>query len=229
MEIVTWLPLKSLIAARGLDHRWRHLTSLASILRARRLLLDLYLQAIANAQVVDTIESIRPHLRPFDRPSYVALLEHKNGGVALPEEFRVWLLEWPSAVIGWAWPGLDIRSLDAAMPTVVDTYGSSPLSHLYVSVEDVVIFENIKDAGEENSRCEKVQMKALEIYKCRFWSYWLVLGGPRQGLLGTVHAITAHQAMLEGTSLANVIREMERFKCPGWTHWLSKQVVNGQW
>lgn len=222
MEIITWLPLKSLIAAQGVDQHWRRLTSLAGIMPARRVLLNLYLQAIARDDITSLITSMRAHIHAFDRPSYVAALVAKNGGVDLPEEFRTWILEWPAGVMGWIWPGLNVQALDAA--AVMDTQGVNRLSHLYPYVEEVVIFEKIMDAEGRNPRCEKAHVKALEIYKRHFWSDWLVMSGTRQHMLGTVQSITAHQSMLEGTALLEVVGEMERFRCSGWVEWLSTQL-----
>lgn len=222
MEIISWLPLKSLIATRGLNHHWQHLISIATILPARRKLFTLFLKAIAHVQVTDIIESIRPHLRQIDRLTYVASLESKIGGIEIPDEFRVWVLEWPSAVLGWTWPGLDVRSFDAA--ALINAHGFSRLSHLYILVEDVVIAENIRGSEGEHLRCEKVTMQAIEVYKGTFWSHWLVLGGSQKSMLGMVRAIPEHQNHLDRISLVHVVEEMERLQYSGWVDWLSTQL-----
>ncbi|KAF7978662.1 hypothetical protein HWV62_45186 [Athelia sp. TMB] len=228
MEIITWLPLKSLIAAQGVDQHWRRLTSLAVIMPARRVLLNLYLQAIARDDITSLIASMRAQIHPFDRSSYVTALVTRNGGVDLPEEFRMWILEWPAGVMGWIWPGFEDEAPDTA--AIMDTQGVNRLSYRYPYVEEVVIFEII-DAEGRNPRCEKAHVKALEICKRFPRSDWLVMSGTRQHMLGTVQSISAYQSTLEGAALLKVIEEMERFRCSGWVEWLSRQLrdtVDGQ-
>lgn len=105
LEIYEWLPLKSLIAAQGVNRQWRHLVPLADILPARRALLDLYIDFVASPVFLPTRPMILENLRPFDREAYIAIFH--NAGLSLPVEFLVWLLEWPNkAVIGCYWPGL---------------------------------------------------------------------------------------------------------------------------
>lgn len=222
MEIFTWFPLRSLIVAQGVDQRWRQLAPLVHIMPARRSLLNLYLKAISTPQVLDVVHEMKHHIRIFDRWGYLASLEARNQGAELPEEFRVWILEWPSPVLGWTWPGLNVQTLDAAH--IMSTHGLNRLSHLYPIIEDVTIYENIRDAEGRHLRCEKALVRALEVYKRHFWSEWLVVGGNQTRLQGTVQAITAQQSMLKGTALIGVVGEMEKFRSGGWVEWLSTQL-----
>ncbi|KAL6303058.1 hypothetical protein BKA93DRAFT_789975 [Sparassis latifolia] len=108
-EIIIYLPLPALIAARTVNKRWRELIAVAPISPSRRRLLDLYIYAIASPSFLATRAQIIPNLGPFDRKAYVALLEQQTGQ-HLPEDFRTWVLEWPArAVINWLWPGLSSR------------------------------------------------------------------------------------------------------------------------
>jgi hypothetical protein len=80
LELVSWFPLKSLIAARGVNQSWRHMVSLSSILPARRALLDLYYDVIQTPDFLRTRRQIIDALVPFDREVYVDILESQTGG-----------------------------------------------------------------------------------------------------------------------------------------------------
>ncbi|KAH7916105.1 hypothetical protein BJ138DRAFT_685912 [Hygrophoropsis aurantiaca] len=109
-EIFPKLPLKSLIAARGVTKQWRYLVPFASLLPARRALLDLYYFIIKSPSFLASRSHIQKHLRKFDRGCYLGLLQllvQDSPGCSVPEEVRLWILEWPnSAAFLWTWPGL---------------------------------------------------------------------------------------------------------------------------
>lgn len=101
------LPLKALIAARGVDRRWKQLVPNADILPARRSLLNLYLRVLASPLFIPTRPWVLSRLQPFDRKGYLDTLlqEHQY----LPEDFCLWVLEWPArAAIRRSWPGLPV-------------------------------------------------------------------------------------------------------------------------
>jgi hypothetical protein len=106
LELFSILPLKALIVSSGVDTKWRHLIPLSPIHPARRALLELYYHVIENPGFLSTRVSVIRSLKSFDRDACVAALESLDICV-LPEEFRMWILEWPEkAVFGWVWPGL---------------------------------------------------------------------------------------------------------------------------
>ena len=99
-------PLKTLIAAQGVNKQWRSLVPKTTMLPARRKLYDLYHVAIVSPAFLANRAVLVQKLVPFDRSAFLATLEVH--GRTLPDEFRCWILEWPAkAVIGWTWPGLD--------------------------------------------------------------------------------------------------------------------------
>ncbi|KAI0810785.1 hypothetical protein BC629DRAFT_1003594 [Irpex lacteus] len=105
LMIFPLLPLQALIAARAVSHKWRHLAPLSDIHPTRRKLLSLYDQFVTSPAFHVTRPIIEPHLCSFDRNAYVSALPK-----ATPEDFRMWLLEWPSrAAIACLWPGLDSK------------------------------------------------------------------------------------------------------------------------
>ncbi|KAH7930069.1 hypothetical protein BV22DRAFT_87545 [Leucogyrophana mollusca] len=112
-EIFPRFPLQSLIAARGVTKQWRYLVPFANLLPARRALLELYYFIIKSPSFLASRSYIYKQLRKFDRPFYLSLLQLlvvDNPGCFLPEEIRLWILEWPSAAAFlWTWPGLSER------------------------------------------------------------------------------------------------------------------------
>jgi len=108
------LPLKSLITFRSLNQRIRALTDAfaSQIDPIRRKLLHLYLEVISSPAFLASRHLFLPSLNDLtdlDREEYVEgreLMMRDNHRI--PEELRVWLLEWPAkAVTSWIWPWLD--------------------------------------------------------------------------------------------------------------------------
>lgn len=187
LEIFRWLPLKSLIAAQGVNCQWRHLVPLADILPTRRALFDLYINFLASPVFLPTRTTILSDMRPFDRDAFVASL--RDGNYSLPDEFLVWLLEWPNkAVIGCIWPGLPpserncIGGLQPMTKTI--TFGACPPTE---KVDENILETQGNVWGITGG---KVNMRALELVErgCG-WSTWVILDGPRKDLIGTLHTL----------------------------------------
>ncbi|KAJ7619589.1 hypothetical protein FB45DRAFT_1095914 [Roridomyces roridus] len=90
LQVFPHLPLKGLIAAEGVCRRWKEFI------------------AILHDPLFRDLDS-RPWLWEnfcaLDRQAYLdhILAQHNY----IPEDFRLWILEWPNkAVIACAWPGL---------------------------------------------------------------------------------------------------------------------------
>ena len=104
LYIIPFFQLTSLIAARGVNIRWRSFSHTASLHPARKALLDLYLAAIVHPNFPSLVEALQPQIHEFDREACIADLTSR--GCVLPDVFELWVLEWPSeAVHFWAWPG----------------------------------------------------------------------------------------------------------------------------
>lgn len=100
-----FMKLKSLIKSRCVCTEWRKLIPQAPLLQARRRLLDLHHGIINTDYFLKTNERALQHLRPFNRQAYID--EFIKQYPALPHEFRLWILEWPSGVVvDDMWPGL---------------------------------------------------------------------------------------------------------------------------
>lgn len=105
LHFFSCLPIKSLIASRGVCKGWRRLVPLADLNPNRRRLLQLFDTIINSPFFLRTRPWTVNNLQDFDRQAYVdALLEQYD---KIPEEFRLWILEWPARVaVRCQWPGL---------------------------------------------------------------------------------------------------------------------------
>ncbi|KIP03875.1 hypothetical protein PHLGIDRAFT_129881 [Phlebiopsis gigantea 11061_1 CR5-6] len=102
LHILSYLPLTSLIVARGVCKLWRSLIPGSHIPDYRRRLLELYLRALESPAFHATRKQVLAQLYPFNRNHFIARLPK-----SIPEDFRCWVLEWPErAVIGILWPGI---------------------------------------------------------------------------------------------------------------------------
>jgi hypothetical protein len=109
LQIISHLPLKSLIASRGVDQLWRQFVAVADVDPARRGLLNLYLTIVNSPYFLQSRPWVLANLQSFDREAYIDSLLSQYP--RLPEDFRLWILEWPArAVVGGAWPGLPFPS-----------------------------------------------------------------------------------------------------------------------
>jgi len=182
LEIFSHLPLKSLIAARGVHQNWRRLVLLANLHLARRALLELYLSSIESASFISSRGLMLPHIRYFDRVAYIDRLREQYRNALLPDEFVFWILEYPTrATTSWIWPGLDGAWCSETSPDSL--YGDNCLSRIPPRVEKVYLQAD----RDEDSR---VPMAGLEVWEhgCE-WSDWLITGGEPQSSVGQVYEL----------------------------------------
>ncbi|KAJ8521067.1 hypothetical protein ONZ45_g2220 [Pleurotus djamor] len=109
--------LTTLINGRAVCRKWHDLLPLAEIHPIRRALLDLYNQIITEPWFLDGRPWVLKNLTSFDRQGFLdALLAQYN---YLPEEFRIWLLEWPAKAVYYGfWPGLPAYTYDLVGPGI---------------------------------------------------------------------------------------------------------------
>lgn len=176
LEFFVFLPLKSLIAARGVNRNWRCLVPLANIHPVRRELLDLYDTVITTPQFLNTRKLIEDHLRPFDREAYISSVEQH---FTLPEEFRIWILEWPArAVFDYLWPGLCDNDFDMS-GDLGRPHGRCCLVQCSPSVQKLAGYwlseDQIKRGLVEDDGV-MLEASGLEVWDhgC-YWSDWLIL------------------------------------------------------
>ncbi|KAJ7474485.1 hypothetical protein B0H11DRAFT_1334302 [Mycena galericulata] len=129
--------LKSLIAARGVCRLWKMLIRLADIHPTRRRLLLLYKRLIRSPAFLPTRPWTLAHLISFNRQAYVDELLLYNQ-VDIPEEFRLWVLEWPArAAINCIWPGLPSDYCMGAMLPLDRNEGFNVLGYSLPSVDPI--------------------------------------------------------------------------------------------
>lgn len=177
LEIFSWLPLKSIIATRGVSRLWRELVPLANILPDRRDLYDLFMAMIHS----DELDAHKfPIPVPFDRERYLSdLLKAVPGATSLPREFDLWIREWPSRlVMDWIWPSLPAKSMIRPMIRP----GCPPVCEIIDWSEPQIL------DGKPTGKDVRLEVYGLGVaeHGCG-WTTWLVLGGPREDLIGTVH------------------------------------------
>ncbi|KAH9487449.1 hypothetical protein JR316_0001525 [Psilocybe cubensis] len=116
LHIFSQLELKPYLFSRGVCKEWQRLLPLADIHPVRRRLLELYLKMVNTPNFIDTRSWILENLQPFDRQAYIDTILSQYP--AIPEEFRIWLLEWPErATINCIWPGLPFVSCNDLSPS----------------------------------------------------------------------------------------------------------------
>lgn len=105
-NVLSHLDLVSLIRIRCVNWTWRHIP-LNELDPIRLALYQLYLAAISGSGLQRAKTWIEEHLEPFDRAAHLSQIRWQLGDLSMPEEFRVWLCEWPAkAAIAFMWPGL---------------------------------------------------------------------------------------------------------------------------
>lgn len=120
LAIQSHMTLTSLLTARAVCRLWHSTIPGSHIPSARLNLLNLYLRLVHSPAFHASRKDTLKRLEPFDRTR--ALGKVGKDGVDIPEEFRLWMLEWPErAAFGNIWPGLRSQAaLDAAeVPTSV--------------------------------------------------------------------------------------------------------------
>ncbi|KAH9487401.1 hypothetical protein JR316_0001476 [Psilocybe cubensis] len=116
LHIFSHLELQPYLFSRGVCKEWLRLLPLADIHPARRRLIYLYLKMVNTPDFINTRTWIVDKLLPFDRQAYIDSLLCQYP--AIPEEFRIWLLEWPErATIDCTWPGLPFVSCNDIIPS----------------------------------------------------------------------------------------------------------------
>lgn len=106
--VLQLLPLRAFVVARSINRRWRALADHAHLAPARRRLVDLFTVLAHTLPPESCRPRVHPSLRATDRAEYFQFLTR---GAGAPEEFRLWVREWPAwAVFGWLWPEVDSDS-----------------------------------------------------------------------------------------------------------------------
>jgi len=105
--IQSHMTLPTLLTARAVCRFWHSLIPGAHIPSARLSLLRLYLQAVHSPAFQVTRKHVVSRLQSFDRERALRMVAKDGTGDDIPEEFKLWILEWPErAAFPGVWPGL---------------------------------------------------------------------------------------------------------------------------
>ncbi|KAI0695620.1 hypothetical protein BC835DRAFT_1345982 [Cytidiella melzeri] len=109
LAIQSHMTVSSLLISRAVCRLWHSLIPGSHIPPARLRLIHLYLRLVYSPAFHATRKDTLSRLQPFDAGRALSMIA--KGGVQVPEEFRVWLLEWPArAAFAGIWPGLRFQS-----------------------------------------------------------------------------------------------------------------------
>ncbi|PPQ87856.1 hypothetical protein CVT25_009508 [Psilocybe cyanescens] len=113
LYIFSFLELKPYIISHGVCKEWLRLLPMAELHPIRSRLLALYHRIIHTPHFENSLTWSLDNLHPFDRQAYIDSLLAQYP--VIPEEFRMWILEWPARlVIACTWPGIQFRNSGAS-------------------------------------------------------------------------------------------------------------------
>lgn len=105
LEIFSFLELKPYIICHSVCKDWHQLLPSTQIHPIHEWLLGLYCHILNTPDFDKAFKWTDQNLQPFDREEYICCLLTQYA--AIPEEFCMWILEWPSwLAIQSTWPGL---------------------------------------------------------------------------------------------------------------------------
>lgn len=141
LAIQSHLPLSALLTARAVCKAWHSLIPGSHIPSPRLRLLKLYLHAVHSPAFLATRESVSKRLEDFDREKMLRSIEKGTKGESVPEEFAIWLTEWPAkAVFGGIWPGLRcVADDDKELGGEVETLHKPRGKFLFTSRRPVIL------------------------------------------------------------------------------------------
>ncbi|PPR05497.1 hypothetical protein CVT26_009065 [Gymnopilus dilepis] len=156
----SFLPLETLIISRSVSSTWRSLLRYpsTSMHPTRRRLYEIYLMILDNPRPADALSKqylSNNLVRNFDRELYLQYLQRNccGGNIQIPEEFEIWVLEWPAAlVINGLWPGLPYTE---CFQDTTATAGSSlrfGKNHLAKGSQVQLFYINESTAKESNRK-----------------------------------------------------------------------------
>ncbi|KAL0952599.1 hypothetical protein HGRIS_006854 [Hohenbuehelia grisea] len=179
LELFTHFPLKTLIAARGVSRTWRTFVEESDINPIRRALLHFYLRIVHSPWFLVSRKWVAENNRSFDREDYMRTLRQYGPGCHIPEDFAMWILEWPArAVIRCQWPGLPDTLCRVPCNPLTRCIGYNCLGTLPPTVRVVTYSEYVNDEDENDDEQLFIDVPALAIWEePRDVKIWLLLDG----------------------------------------------------
>ncbi|PPQ83852.1 hypothetical protein CVT25_000912 [Psilocybe cyanescens] len=177
LHIFSFLELKAYIISNGVCKGWRCLLPFADIHPSRRRLFALFQSMINTPLFLNSRPWTLANLQPFDRQAYIdALLAQYS---AVPEEFRIWILEWPARLaIACMWPGLPFN--DCYRGNSMRRYGVNWLGYRNNSPELLAVICNHKTPDVKF-------IPGLLIWRAFTTTEWLIFDQEDIALFGRVY------------------------------------------
>ncbi|KAF4616401.1 hypothetical protein D9613_008862 [Agrocybe pediades] len=179
LAIFSLLELKSYIVLHGVCKKWKQLLPSADIHPIRRRMFNLFHHMLQHPRFPETRPWTLKNLRTsFNRKAYIDALLSKYR--AVPEEFRLWILEWPARMVSFGmWPGLPVtfhkeNTLDKA-------YGMNWIA--WRTEDDLPGYYEV--LYRHPSR-EDRWLPALQFWQMDYGGSWLIFGKDDPDLFGRV-------------------------------------------
>jgi len=175
-QILSYCDLSSLIAAIGSYSVWRQSCTLRDVHPTRRRLLDMYLNLVRSKTFLASRACVKKVCERFDREEYIRKMERQRGIVAVPADFRMYILEWPErAVFDSLWPGMPLNLDISGSAMLFRRRGRNLLHHDTKHFQNMAMF----DIDPEHRGREQMSITALGLWKPRRGAgvgTWLVVG-----------------------------------------------------
>ncbi|KAF4611497.1 hypothetical protein D9613_003663 [Agrocybe pediades] len=177
--IFSFLELKPYIISHGVCKKWKQLLPLADIHPIRRRMFDLFYHMLDHPRFLDTRPWSLKTLQPFDRKAYIdALLSQYP---AVPEEFRLWIMEWPDRMVPFGmWPGSPFTFHDAI--TLDEANGTNWLAYLPEGAPSLLTLLHTHPSHKDHF------IPALLSWKEDYQAHWLIFAKDEPELFGRVIA-----------------------------------------
>ncbi|PPQ87852.1 hypothetical protein CVT25_009504 [Psilocybe cyanescens] len=186
----SFLELKPYIISHGVCKEWHHLLLLAELHPIRRRLLSLYHRIINTPHFQNSLTWSLDNLQPFDRQVYIDSLLAQYP--VIPEEFRMWILEWPARlVIACTWPGIQFR--DGGANNCRRRFGVNWLGYNNQSPQLFAVLY-------KNQTPQVKFIPALLIWRESCTTDWLVFAEDEPDIFGRVYVTN----VMEGEEASNI-------------------------
>ncbi|PPQ92218.1 hypothetical protein CVT25_008992 [Psilocybe cyanescens] len=173
----SFLELKPYIISHGVSKYWQSLLPLAKLHPTRRRLLALYHKIINTPHFEKSLPWSLDNLEPFDRQAYIDSLLSQYP--AIPEEFCMWILEWPDRlVIASRWPGIQLS--DCGTNDYQRRFGFNWLGYKSNSPQLFAVLY-------KNKTPHVKYIPALLIWRTESTTDWLIFAEDERDLFGRVY------------------------------------------
>ncbi|KAF9560343.1 hypothetical protein CPC08DRAFT_708151 [Agrocybe pediades] len=214
--IFSFLELKPFTVAHSVCKRWKQLLPLTDMHPIRQRMLRLVSHMLSHPRFLDTRPWTLKTIKPFDRKAYInALLSQYP---AVPEEFRLWIMEWPARMVPFGmWPGSPFTFHNAV--TFEEADGTNWLA--YLPEGSPSLFTLLHSHPSHDDHC----IPALLFWKDDLRAYWLIFDQGEPELFGRVFVSDSD---MENSPVVcripyeddDIMDELPVITCNDWLHFI---------